>query len=93
MSESPGWVIRPTRSAPMIRRVAGQEFYTFQVRGRLSERMVQEFCPMSAEEAEVVTVLTGYLDEAAAHGMIERLRRFGLDLVSMQRQSEAGRPI
>lgn len=63
----------------------GTQLYQFRVRGQLSDRSLAELNPMLVEEVEVVTVLNGYLDEAAAHAMIDRIRRFGLELVSMQR--------
>lgn len=70
--------------------MSGVQLYQFRIRGRLSERAVSELRPMQVEDLHVVTVLNGYLDEAGAHGMIHRIHRFGLDLISTERIGACG---
>ena len=70
--------------------MAGAQLYQFRVRGQLSDRALSELAPMRVEDFQVITVLTGYLDEAAAHGMVDRIHRFGLDLISMERVGGCG---
>lgn len=70
--------------------MSGIQLYQFRVRGELSDRAVSELAPMLVEDVQVVTVLNGYLDDAGAHGLVDRLHRFGLDLISMERVGACG---
>lgn len=70
--------------------MTGVKLYQFRVRGQISDRAVSELSPMVVEDVQVVTVMNGYLDEAGAHGMVERIHRFGLDLISMERVGGCG---
>lgn len=64
--------------------MSGDQLYQFRVRGRLSDRTLFELSPLVAEDVQLITVLNGRLDEASAHGLAERIHRFGLDLISME---------
>lgn len=65
--------------------MSGVQLYQFRVRGQLSDRALSELRPVAVDDVHVVTVLNGYLDDAGAHGMVNRIRNFGLDLISMER--------
>jgi hypothetical protein len=57
--------------------------YQIIVRGRLSERFATAFEPMTLEARPGETVLTGELvDASQVYGLLDRLRDFGLELVS-----------
>ncbi len=58
--------------------------YRIVVRGRLSERFLTAFDGMTLEAAAGETVLSGELaDQSALYGLLDRLRDFGLELVSV----------
>ena len=60
--------------------------YRIIVRGRLSERFVSAFDGMTLEPKEGDTVLVGRIvDQGQLYGMLEHLRDFGLELVSLER--------
>ena len=83
-------MIRTALQLSHDRGMTERELYRFEVRGRLSDRAALELAPLRVEDVDVMTVLTGYLDEADAHGVIDRIRRFGLELVSLQRVGDTG---
>jgi hypothetical protein len=59
-------------------------FYEIQVRGRLDERWVEFFDGMSIVSNGDVTTISGVVaDQAALHGLLERVRDFGLVLLSV----------
>jgi hypothetical protein len=57
--------------------------YRIVVRGRLGERFGSEFPGMALERRKGETVLVGRADQAGLHGVFERLRSLGIDLVSV----------
>ena len=58
--------------------------YRIALRGRLSERFTSMFEGMSLQVGPDETVLTGELhDQAQLHGVLERLRDLGIELVSL----------
>ncbi|MDQ3866452.1 MAG: hypothetical protein M3304_06440 [Actinomycetota bacterium] len=58
--------------------------YRIVVRGRLSERFLTAFDGMTLEAAAGETVLSGEIaDQSALYGLLDRLRDFGLELVSV----------
>lgn len=68
-------------------------YYEFQVRGRLSQQAASWFEGMDISVDEtytpVRTVIQGYIpDQAALHGLINRIRDFGLTLVSVNQIEE-----
>lgn len=67
------------------RSMPGPQLYQFRVQGKLSERTLAELAPTLVVDVQLVTVLSGCLDEAGAHGMVDGIHRFGLDLISMER--------
>jgi hypothetical protein len=58
--------------------------YELVVRGRLSERLASAFDGLTVESAEGQTVLSGrFLDQSQLHGVLDRLRALGIELVSV----------
>jgi len=63
--------------------------YTIVVRGRLSERFALAFPGASVEPAEGHTrLVTEPFDQSQLHGLLDRLRAFGLELVSVQKKAD-----
>jgi hypothetical protein len=61
--------------------------YTIVVRGRLSERFATAFPGVTIDPAEGRTrLLTEPFDQGQLEGLVDRLWRFGLELVSVQEQ-------
>ena len=59
-------------------------FYEIQVRGRLDERWREFFDGMTIASNEGVTTISGLVaDQAALHGLLARVRDFGLVLISV----------
>ena len=58
--------------------------YEIVIRGRLTARLGSAFEGLELEPRPGATVLTGeFADQAALHGLLERLREFGIELVSV----------
>jgi hypothetical protein len=57
--------------------------YEITVRGRLSETLMDAFAGLSAAPAGANTVLRGHIDQAALHGVLERIESLGLDLLDV----------
>jgi hypothetical protein len=59
--------------------------YRIILRGRLSERFETAFDGMTLEPGPDQTVLVGDVrDQAHLHGLLDRLREFGIDLVAVE---------
>jgi hypothetical protein len=59
-------------------------FYEIHVRGRLDKRWVEFFDGMTIVSNDDVTKISGVVeDQAALHGLLERVRDFGLVLLSV----------
>jgi hypothetical protein len=59
-------------------------FYEIQVKGRLDERWEEFFDGMAVASKDDVTTISGVVaDQAALHGLLERVRDFGLVLISV----------
>jgi hypothetical protein len=66
--------------------------YEIRVKGRVSDSLLASFADFDAEFEPAETVLRGtHLDQSALHGVLERVRTLGLELVEV-RQLKAGRP-
>jgi len=60
-------------------------FYEIQVRGRLDALREELFDGMTVASADGVTTISGFVaDQAALHGLLARVRDFGLVLVSVK---------
>ena len=60
-------------------------FYEIQVRGRLDALREELFDGMTVASGDDVTTISGFVaDQAALHGLLARVRDFGLVLVSVK---------
>ncbi len=61
--------------------------YRIVVRGTLSERFASAFDGMALEPGTGVTTLVGDVrDQSQLHGLLDRIRDFGLELMSVERE-------
>ena len=66
--------------------------YQICVQGRLTERLAAALEGMTLHAGAVNTVFTGEVkDQSQLYGLLERLQDLGLELISVQPQTEAGR--
>jgi hypothetical protein len=66
--------------------------YRIVVKGRLSETLGSAFDGMEMEAADGRTSLTGtFEDQSMLHGALDRLRNFGIELISINPVDEAER--
>jgi hypothetical protein len=62
-----------------------EAFYEIRVRGRLEEWWEEVFDGMSVLPGDEVTTIAGVVaDQAALHGLLARVRDFGLVLISVK---------
>jgi hypothetical protein len=59
--------------------------YEVIVRGRLVPALVAAFDGLTATTTAASTVLRGDLDQAALHGVLERVESLGLELLDVRR--------
>jgi hypothetical protein len=65
--------------------------YEIRIKGRVGDALLASFEGLDAEIEPAETVLRGsHLDQAALHGVLERVRSLGLELVEV-RQLKPGR--
>lgn len=65
--------------------------YEIRVRGRVAGDLLAGFEGLDAEVEPAQTVLRGIdLDQAAFHGVLDRVRSLGLELVEVRRVDEGG---
>ena len=58
--------------------------YRLVVRGRLSERLTSGFDGLTVEARDGQTILSGrFRDQSQLHGVLDRLRALGIELVSV----------
>jgi hypothetical protein len=66
--------------------------FEIRIRGRVSDNLLATFGEFDAEVEPAETVLrASHLDQAALHGVLERVRSLGLELVEI-RQVKGGTP-
>jgi hypothetical protein len=73
----------------------GSVGYEIHIKGRVSEQLLSVFEGMEASEQSVETVLRGPVaDQAALHGLLDRVQALGLELIEVRRVSDrpSGRP-
>ena len=61
--------------------------YEIRVAGQLGDAASTAFAGLQVVSHGEVTVITGEFDQAALHGILERIRSLGLDLLEAQRLS------
>jgi hypothetical protein len=59
--------------------------YEIRVAGQLDEMAVKAFAGLDISSRDAVTIITGEFDQAALHGVLERIRLLGLDLLDARR--------
>jgi hypothetical protein len=59
--------------------------YEIRVAGRLDETAAGTLAGLDISTRGAVTIITGEFDQAALHGLLERIRTLGLDLVEARR--------
>ena len=57
--------------------------YRIVLRGRLGEHVVAAFDGLELETRPGETVVTGAFDQARLHGLLDRMRDLGVELVSV----------
>ena len=68
-----------------INKELDRAFYEIQVKGRLDESWHELFEGMTIAPQEHVTTISGLVaDQAALHGLLARVRDFGLVLISVR---------
>lgn len=65
--------------------------YEIRLAGQLDETREAAFAGLNLASHGQVTVITGEFDQAALHGLLERIWLLGLDLVEARRLSGARR--
>jgi hypothetical protein len=64
--------------------------YEIHIKGRVGEQVLATFPGMDATVQSVETVLRGpVLDQAALHGLLDRIQALGLELIEVRRLPEA----
>ncbi len=69
----------------------GREFYEIRIEGRLDESWSAELAGLAIRHGEAETILVGPLpDQAALHGVLDRVRDLSLKLISVRRLKANG---
>jgi hypothetical protein len=64
----------------------GTARYEIHIRGRVGDELAAAFEPLATEVHPVETVLYGEIvDQAALHGVLDRVQSFGLELIEVRR--------
>lgn len=67
-----------------------QPEYEIHVKGRVSEEVLSSFEGMAATVRPVETILRGSVrDQAALHGLLDRIQSLGLELIEVRRSGES----
>jgi hypothetical protein len=59
--------------------------YEIRVAGQLDEMAVKTFAGLDISTCDTVTIIAGEFDQAALHGVLERIRLLGLELLEARR--------
>ena len=70
---------------------AQQPTYEIRIAGQFDETCAAAFAGLEVASRGGVMVITGEFDQAALHGLLERIRVLGLDLVEARRVSGSPR--
>jgi hypothetical protein len=64
----------------------GLSGYEIRIKGRVSDTTLASFADLDSRLEPTETILRGAaLDQAALHGVLERVREFGLELLEVRR--------
>lgn len=66
--------------------------YEIRITGQLSETETAAFDGLDVAVLTGVTVVRGEFDQAGLHGVLERIRTLGLELIDARRVAAARRP-
>jgi hypothetical protein len=67
-----------------------QTAYEIRIRGRLSDAVTEAFADFTAAVKPAETVMRGDLrDQAELHGILERIRALGLELIEVRQIDDA----
>jgi hypothetical protein len=73
-----------------VKRARYEIRYEIHIKGRVSDQLLGAFEGMDATVRSVETVLRGpVLDQAALHGLLDRIQALGLELVEVRRLPDA----
>ena len=65
--------------------------YEIRIQGRVSEALLEDFGGLEQSTEKVETVLHGpVVDQAALHGLLQRIEALGLELVEVRRLPPGG---
>ena len=64
--------------------------YEIRIAGQLDEATAAQFAGLDVTSRGPVTVIAGELDQAALHGLLERIRSLGLELLEARRAHRSG---
>jgi hypothetical protein len=67
--------------------------YEIRLAGQLDETRETAFAELNLASHRLATVITGEFDQAALHGLLERILLLGLDLVEARRIRGLGRRV
>jgi len=65
--------------------IVTQVVYEIRVVGKLGAAAEEAFADFEVETEPTATVLIGELDQAALHGLLDRVRALGLELIDIRR--------
>ena len=63
--------------------------YSIRIQGHIGERRLRSFEGLEVSQTpEGETVISGVMDQSALHGVLNRIRDLGLEILSIQRNGE-----
>jgi hypothetical protein len=74
----------PTQS-DVIGGIVSQVAYEIRIAGKLGPAAQEAFAGLGMDTEPTSTVLSGEMDQAALHGLLDRVRALGLELVDIRR--------
>jgi hypothetical protein len=84
----PAWVTQDHPLARDRRHVPGSN-YEFRIKGRLSDSVSDAFQDFTTSVKPAETIVRGDLrDQSELHGVLERIRSLGLELIEVRRLDE-----
>lgn len=78
-------MIAAVRIGPRSAMKAQQPTYAIRIAGQFDETCAAAFAGLEVASRDGVMVITGEFDQAALHGLLERIRALGLELIEARR--------